>query len=184
MKHVKIGSRRVYGESPFSAFRVFDSAGDVVSCLPVKGFDNFISSSDEMLPLLPEGKFRVIRTKSKKYKFVVDGEDTTNRCLFFVGYSDEPKTEIEVLSDTGGIIFGKTSFMVDDKFPHVEALVILDIGQWLAFGISSPSPKIKTKIVVYFWDGSAVSKREFSPDEWETYKELMDPSIIEKAEVL
>lgn len=85
MKHITLCQDWQFSEDPFPAFRaslIFGRNKRDLEFLPVKD----VALDEE--GLLPEDKFRVIKTREKGTILIVPGTDTTNRCLGMVGVSD------------------------------------------------------------------------------------------------
>jgi len=116
------------------------------------------------LPTLPEGKFRVIKTKEKGTILVVPGEDKTNRCLLFVGCAGGFRGGVSVLKDgtTGTIL--KTCSAGNACESSTEVIVLLEPGQSIAFWTHG---RHTDEVYQYTWNGVEVEKKHFSKPEWD-----------------
>ena len=132
------------------------------------------------LPTLPEGKFRVIKTKEKGTILVVPGSDDTNRCLLFVGCAGGFRGGVGVISDgTTGTILKECS-AGNNCESSTEVIVILEQGQSVAFHTSG---RRTDEVYQYTWNGAEVEKKHFSKSEWDNRNAVAAPPI-EDAEVL
>jgi hypothetical protein len=131
------------------------------------------------LPTLPEGKFRVIKTKEKGTILVVPGNDNTNRCLLFVGCAGGFRGGESVLKDdtTGTIL--KTCSAGNACESSTEVIVLLEPGQSIAFHTYG---RRTNEVYLYTWNGAEVEEKHFSKSEWDSRKAVTD--IPEDAEVL
>jgi hypothetical protein len=129
-------------------------------------------------PILPEGKFRVIKTKEKGTILVVPGSDDTNRCLLFVGCAGGFRGGVSVVHEgtTGSLL--KECSAGNNLESSVEVIALLDIGQSVAFHTSG---RRTNEVYVYTWNGTSVEKKHYSAEEWKTRNAV--PSI-DDAEVL
>lgn len=132
------------------------------------------------LPTLPEGKFRVIKTKEKGTILVVPGNDDTNRCLLFVGCAGGFRGGESVLKDgtTGTIL--KTCSAGNACESSTVVIVLLEPGQSVAFHTYG---RRTNEVYLYTWTGAEVEKKHFSKSEWDNRNAVAAPSI-EDAEVL
>lgn len=128
------------------------------------------------LPTLPEGKFRVIKTREKGTILVVPGSDDTNRCLLFVGCAGGFRGGVGVIKDgtTGSMI--KECSAGNACESSIEVIVLLEVGQSVAFHTFG---RRTNEVYLYTWNGTDVEKKNFSKSEWD------DRNVItEDAEVL
>lgn len=132
------------------------------------------------LPTLPEGKFRVIRTKEKGTILVVPGNDDTNHCLLFVGREGGFRGGVSVVQDgTTGTILKECS-AGNACESSCEVIALLEQGQTVAFHTSG---RHTNEVYVYTWDGQEVLTKHFSGEEWRARNAVAAP-VIEDAEVL
>jgi hypothetical protein len=132
------------------------------------------------LPTLPEGKFRVIKTKEKGTILVVPGEDKTNRCLLFVGCAGGFRGGVGVIKDgTTGTILKECS-AGNACESSTEVIVLLEPGQSIAFHTYG---RRTNEVYLYTWNGAEVEKKHFSKSEWDNRNAISAPPI-EDAEVL
>lgn len=132
------------------------------------------------LPTLPEGKFRVIKTKEKGTILVVPGNDDTNRCLLFVGCAGGFRGGESVLKDgtTGTIL--KICSAGNACESSTEVIVLLEPGQSIAFHTYG---RRTNEVYLYTWNGVEVEKKHFSKSEWDNRNAVSAPPT-EDAEVL
>lgn len=131
-------------------------------------------------PTLPEGQFRVIKTKEKGTILVVPGSDDTNRCLLMVGCTGGFRGGVSLLQEgtTGQII--KSCSAGNACESSIEVIALLDVGQSVGFHTSGRGTN---EVYVHTWDGTQVVKKHFSIKEWRTRNAVAAPPI-EDAEVL
>jgi len=169
MKHIMLSSEWVYGTDPFPAYRI-----DLVygrnkrdrEFLPVKDVTPMTPTADLNfgLPTLPEGKFRVIKTREKGTILVVPGEDKTNRCLLFVGCAGGFRGGVSVLKDgTSGTIL-KTCSAGNACESSIEVIVLLEPGQCITFWSYG---RHTNEVYQYTWNGTEMEKKHFSKSEWD-----------------
>ena len=129
---------------------------------------------------LPEGEFRVIKTKEKGTILVVPGEDKTNRCLLFVGCTGGFRGGVGVVKDgtTGSLL--KECSAGNNCESRAEVIALLESGQSVAFHTSG---RRTDEVYLYTWSGSEVEKQHFSYEEWKARNAVVAPPI-EDAEVL
>ena len=132
------------------------------------------------LPILPEGKFRVIKTKDKGTILVVPGEDKSNRVLIFVGCTGGFRGGVGVIGDgTNGTIL-KECAAGNNCESSAEVIVLLEVGQSIAFHASG---RRTNEVYLYTWNGKEVEKKHFSKSEWDNRAAIAAPAVDE-AEVL
>lgn len=132
------------------------------------------------LPTLPEGRFKVIKTKEKGTILVVPGEDNTNRCLLFVGCSGGFRGGVGVIADgtTGKVI--KQCSAGNACESSVTVIALLEVGQSVAFHSTG---RRNNEVYLHTWDGSKVEMKHFSKSEWDNRNAVAAPAV-EDAEVL
>lgn len=130
-------------------------------------------------PLLPEGKFRVIKTREKGTIMVVPGEDNTNRCLLFVGCEGGFRGGVSIVeSGTTGVILKEAS-AGNRCESTLEVIALLEVGQSVVFHTSG---RRTDEVYTYTWNGTEVVKTHFSAEEWKTRTAVSVPP--DDAEVL
>jgi len=129
-------------------------------------------------PTLPEGKFRVIKTKEKGTLLVVPGDDASNRCLLFVGCAGGFRGGVSVLANgtTGNLL--KECSAGNNCESSTEVIVILDVGQSVAFHSFG---RRTDEVYTYTWDGAEVEQRHYSKSEWDNRNAI---EATEDAQVL
>jgi hypothetical protein len=188
MKHIMMSSAWEFGTDPFPAYRanlVYGRNKRDREFLPVKDvipMTQYTVTADLKagLPTLPDGKFRVIKTKEKGTLLVVPGSDDTNRCLLFVGCAGGFRGGVGVISDgtTGTMI--KECSAGNNCRSSTEVIVLLEVGQSVAFHTSG---RHTNEVYLYTWNGVEVEKKHFSKSEWDNRNAIAAPPM-EDAEVL
>lgn len=120
---------------------------------------------------LPEGKFRVIKTRDKGTILVVPGNDDTNRCLLFVGCAGGFRGGVALVQDgtTGNIL--KNCSAGNNCDSSVEVIALLETGQSVAFHSYG---RRTNEVYLYTWNGTEIEKKTFSIKEWETRNAVAD----------
>ncbi len=125
-------------------------------------------------PILPEGKFRVIKTREKGTILVVLGEDTTNRCLLFVGCEGGFRGGVSLLEDATTANILKVAEAGNRCDSSCEVIAILDVGQSVVFHTSG---RRTDEVYVYTWNGTEVAKTHFSAEEWKQRNAVSAPPV-------
>lgn len=125
--------------------------------------------------VLPNGSFRIVRTKSGLIK-IVAGKDETDRCLLFIGRKDS-----ELLPDgTTGTVIART---VVDAEPHPilrsghfssEVVALLEPGQSVAFVGSGIPSHPGLVFAVFAWDGKEIEEKLYTEAEWNARTEIAE----------
>ena len=115
-------------------------------------------------PTLPEGKFKVIKTKEKGTILVIPGEDKTNRCLLFVGCSGGFRGGESVLQDGTTATILKTCSAGNNCESRTEVIVLMEVGQTVAFYTYG---RRTNEVYLYTWDGTEVKETHYSKSEWD-----------------
>lgn len=130
-------------------------------------------------PILPEGRFRVIKTREKGTLLVVPGEDSTNRCLLFVGCEGGFRGGVGILDEGTTAQILKTCSAANACDSSCEVIALLEVGQTVAFHTSG---RRSNEVYVYIWNGTEATKTHFSKEEWDQRKAAAQTP--EDAEVL
>lgn len=130
-------------------------------------------------PILPENKFRVIKTRDKGTILVVAGADTTNRCLLFVGCSGGFRGGVGLLDEGTTAQILKEASAGNACESSCEVIALLEVGQTVAFHTSG---RRSNEVYVYTWTGTETTKTHFSKEEWDQRKAAAQTP--EDAEVL
>ena len=80
---------------------------------------------------LPDGEFRVVKTRSNGRVKIVSGEENTGRCLLFADFHAGYYSRVSVLYCNG--IFLKECVTEHRIRPYAVAAAILNVGQSLVF---------------------------------------------------
>lgn len=130
-------------------------------------------------PTLPEGKFKVIKTKEKGTILVIPGEDRTNRCLLFVGCSSGFRGGETVLQNGTTANILKTCSDGNAFESRTEVIALMEVGQAVAFHTYG---RRTNEVYVYTWDGTEIKEAHYSKSEWDTRNTVAE--IPEDAEEL
>ncbi len=119
--------------------------------------------------VLPEGKFRLIKTKEKGTNLIVPGEDTTNDVLLFVGCDEGFRGGVSLVKEgtTGEIV--KTCQAGNATGGRIEVIVRLKKGETIGFYTYG---RRTNDVYVYTWDGEKVEKKSYSKSEWDLEQEV------------
>ena len=131
------------------------------------------------LPTLPEGKFRVIKTKEKGTILVVPGNDDSNRCLLFVGGRGGFRGGVSVIDTTGTIL--KECSAGNACESSTEVIVLLEAGQSIVFHSYG---RRTDEVFQYLWDCREVKTLHFSKAEWDSRAAVSVSAAKGEAEVL
>ncbi len=178
MRHIILSKYWEYNEEPFPAYRcelIFGRNKRDREFLPMK---NIAPDPEEQT--LPEGQFRVIKTKEKGTILVVPGSETTNRCLLFVGCSGGFRGGVRILEDgTDENVILKTCVAGNNCESRAEVVALLKEGESVTFQAFG---RRVNQVYQYTWNGEEVEEKSFSASEWSQRHEVS--STPEDAEVL
>lgn len=165
MKHIVMPSSKwKYSEEPFPAFRtrlVFGRNKHDFAFIPSK-----VAPNEE--GLLPEGNFRVIKTKAKGTIMAVPGKETTTRTLLFVGDEGGFRGYVSLLEgDTTATLLAKC-YAGNACEDEIQIAAILDVGEQIAFHSRG---RRTNRVAVYSWDGVEVKRANYHYDEYLAAKE-------------
>jgi hypothetical protein len=130
--------------------------------------------------VLPDHKFRVIRTK-KGTMLVVPGEDRSDRALAFVGCESGYRGGVGVEEATCNVLLtARVGFRL---WAGVEVVAIFEPGQRITFHRTG---RREDEYVRYTWDGSALKKDVYTPELWEASRlaEAAESGVGDVGEVL
>ncbi|MFH0845978.1 MAG: hypothetical protein V1851_01085 [Patescibacteria group bacterium] len=132
------------------------------------------------LPTLPDGQFRVIKTKEKGTILVVPGNDDTNRCLLFVGCAGGFRGGVSLVKDgtTGNVL--KSCSAGNNCESSIEVIALMEVGQSVAFHTSG---RRTNEVYMYTWDGEKMKEKHFSKSEWDS-RNTVSSVALDDAEVL
>lgn len=144
------------------------------------GIYGYAKLESNQFKLLPEGQFRIIKTKEKGTILVVPGSDNTNRCLLFVGCAGGFRGGVGLIKEgTTGTVLKECSASNACE-SSIEVIALLEVGQSITFHTSG---RRTDEVYQYTWDGTQVVKKHYSAEEWRTRNAVAAPPI-EDAEVL
>ncbi|MDP2638929.1 MAG: hypothetical protein Q8P06_02055 [Candidatus Azambacteria bacterium] len=131
------------------------------------------------VPVLPEGKFRVIKTREKGTIMVVPGDDDTKRCLLFVGCKGGFRGGVSVIKDTTTGAILKECSAGNACESSREVIVLLEPGQHIAF---HETGRRHNDVREYAWDGEGLKMSYLPKPEWDMRSTVAAP--VGDAEVL
>jgi hypothetical protein len=117
-----------------------------------------------LFPTLPDGQFRVIKTREKGTILVVPGDEPSNRALVFIGADSGFRGDVCVVPA------GTTAHILMDSYSgsrlgsHIDVVAIFDIGQSISFHSWG---RRNNDVLVYTWDGHEISKKVYTKEEWD-----------------
>jgi hypothetical protein len=165
MKHIIVPrSQWEFSVEPFPAYRVHLSFGR-------HKFDKQFLPVSELspreiveggVPILPENRFEIIKTKEKETTMVVLGPDTTNRVLLMVGCSGGFRGGVKLDPHTNGVVL-KKAYAGNNCESKMELAAILAVGEVVVFNQCGRSID---NFIQYAWNGSEVQKSIYTKDEW------------------
>jgi len=127
--------------------------------------------------IFPEDKFLLSSNDDRSKISIINGEDLTKRCLLTMGIDASIRGTIEILDEgtTALVLCGKS--ISTKRNSTCEALVLLEVGQTLAF--HEITRYREDKIILYYWDGEKIKIEYF--DSW---KEWENKDLSEKIRIL
>ena len=160
MKHVKMGNGWRFDTSPFPAFRSEMSYGRNKNDCEFIGVDEIVPDQSGVLP---ENAFKVVKTKEGVI-LIVAGEDTTSRCLLFVGAIGGFRGNVEIFAEatTGKVI--STCSAGNACNSGIEVAVILDVNQSVGFHSTG---RRTNRVIVHTWNGSAIETKTWEKQDWD-----------------
>lgn len=113
--------------------------------------------------VLPKGKFSIVQHKDSKSIKIVEGNDTTNRCLLMCGRSDilteSGQGALNEKYTTGKVI----NVFADELHPKLDVCAILEVGQRVVMEYDS-------EVLAYSWNGESIIEEHFYT---ETLEEIL-----------
>jgi len=131
-------------------------------------------------PTLPDNQFRVIRTRDGTI-MIVDGEDTTNRCLLFVHCRGGFRGGVDLLKDEGGTTATLLAVCAASNACESTMAVaaLLDVGQQVVFRSYG---RRTDEVRAYKWDGISLTETVYPYKEWQHL--MSASSAAEEADIL
>lgn len=163
MRHFTDGSFN-YSNEPFPAFRsnlVFGRNKRASEFLPTK-----VGVDEE--GLLPEGKFRVIKTKAKGTLLVVPGEEYSNRIVAMVGENSGFRGYVSLHDDTTANVLKECS-AGNATEARIEVIALMSPGEAIVFHSTG---RRTNSITVFAFNGIDVQMTIYELAEYEAQKEL------------
>ena len=138
---------------------------------------------------LPENAFQIAKVNhgyGDNEIVIRRGQDTTNRCLLFVGCKVEPGEEA-LIFDLGGATTGaliKQCKWDGQLLRVMEAIVLLNLGEKISFMVGPFTFKSKVQnprliqIHTYVWNGAEIKEEVMSKDEWDLRQQMHNSSEV------
>jgi len=126
-------------------------------------------------PLLPEGKFRVIKTREKGTLLVVDGEDTTDRVLLMVGCCGGFRGGVSLIETDAPakiLVQCSASSACDSS---CEIIALMEDGQSVAFHSYG---RRTNAVELYTLQGGEVIHQSYSKAEWDQRGASSEPADV------
>jgi hypothetical protein len=163
MKHVVLSKDGwQFSASPFPAFRVSLSYGRNQNS---RGFIavNGVTPNDR--GELPENAFQVRKTAEGQV-VISAGEDTTQRCLLFVGQIGGFRGGVSILEEetTGKVLASCSASNACES--GIEAVVLMSVGETLTFWEYDDGRGRFVGAIQYEWNGAEVVKHVYTSKEW------------------
>jgi hypothetical protein len=164
MIHIRVDDSFEFSIDPFPAFRsnlIFGRNKRNFAFLPIKD----VPIDEE--GLMPEGKFRLIKTKAKGTIMIVPGNDTTRRALVCAGINDGFRGSSGTLEETDCQIV-KKCYAGNACEGRQEVIALMEPGQQLVFYSRG---RRTNRAVCYRWDGAVLHTTEYARSEWDTLQQ-------------
>jgi hypothetical protein len=165
MKHIRVDRDSFeFSNDPFPAFRsslIFGRNKRDFQFLPVK--DVPIDEDG----LMPENKFRLIKTKAKGTLMIVPGIDTTNRALVFCGINDGFRGSSGILDETDAQII-KHCHAAAACEGRNEVIALLKPGQQ---AVLYSRGRRTNYVICHNWDGNNLHTTEYKRSEWDALQQ-------------
>jgi len=166
MKHIISDSEWAWSETPFPAYRcelIFGRNKRDSAFLPVK--DIFPEPDvDGYNHLLPEGRFRVIKTRKKGTILIVPGNDNSDRCLAMVGISGGFRGGCWLKKEDTTANILKTCSAASACDSHISVAAIMGIGQKVVFRSTG---RRNNTVIVFEYDGESIISSCFTKEEYD-----------------
>lgn len=147
-----------WSTDPFPAFRGYMSYGQ-------NQHDEGFIAVNGVIPdkngILPENNFRVLKIEDKI--LIASGQDTTNRCLLFIGSAGGFRGEVSIFDEGNGKILSSISASNACQ-SGIEAIVLLDVGQSVAFHATG---RRTNQIETHVWNGKKIQSKTWNKQEWD-----------------
>lgn len=173
MKHViDAQSKWAFGAEPFEAFRCQLVFGrnkrdfKMIPCKAATGGDG----------LLPEGGFKVIKTKAKGTIMIVPGTDSSDRVLWMGGVNDGFRGSSKILMTHTTATILHVVQACSAVAGRTEVAAILSPGEQIAFhSIGRRTDEVR---VVACGDGGVLVSRIYQRPEWEAINQSDEAEVI------
>jgi hypothetical protein len=126
---------------------------------------------------MPEGKFRLIKTKAKGTLMIVPGSDTTNRAIVFCGISAGFRGSCGLLKITEEFP-DNTSAQVMKRCSagnatdaRNEFVFLVEAGQKI---VLYSKGRRTNSVVCHSWDGDVLTTTEYQRSEWEALQQAQE----------
>lgn len=115
-------------------------------------------------PILPEGQFRVIKTREKGTILVVPGVDATPRALVFTGCAGGFRGGCGLMKSATTATILHVAMAGNACNSRIEVAAIMDVGQSIVFDICG---RRVCDVYVCTYTGARIRENIFSREEWE-----------------
>lgn len=131
----------------------------------------------EVPPQLPQGRFRVIKTKEKGTLLVVPGQDKSERALVFVGCKGGFRGWVDVVKEATTAQILKLCRAGSACDSQVEVAALMEKGQEIAFHSYG---RRTNDVYQYLWDGQDLQNKRYSKGEWDARMSLHEEHDYEE----
>lgn len=122
---------------------------------------------------MPDGQFKLIKTKAKETLMIVPGKDTSPRALVFCGINDGFRGSSGILDETDAQIIKHCSAGAACEGRN-EVIALLDSGQQV---VLYSRGRRTNYVVCHRWDGDKLTTTEYARSEWEALQQ--DQEVFE-----
>jgi hypothetical protein len=126
------------------------------------------------LPVLPQGRFRIIKTKAKGTIMVVPGLETSDRCLLFVGCKGGMRGGVSLVEMSTSSQVLKKCQARSACYSQVELVALMSKGETVVFHSYG---RYNNHFVEYTWDGQDIKKVLYPKAEWELRRSMEAPDV-------
>jgi hypothetical protein len=161
MKHVIIDNSWAFSDNPFPAYRcelIFGRNKKDFQFLPVK---DIIPNEDG---ILPENKFKIIKTKEKQTILIINQEDLTDRCLAFIGTKGGFRGYCQLLNETNANIL-KVCNAGNNCESYISVIAVFELGQKVIF---QSKGRYGNDVIIYEYINNEIIKTIMDYDEFKS----------------
>uniref|UniRef100_A0A6M3L2J3 Uncharacterized protein n=1 Tax=viral metagenome TaxID=1070528 RepID=A0A6M3L2J3_9ZZZZ len=177
MKHI-MTSKWEFTEDPFPAYRkslIFGRNKRDFAFLPVK--DVLPLEDEDKNFILPENKFKVIKTKEKGTIIIVPGEDNSNRCLAMIGTSGGFRGDCGLKKEDSTAQILKICLAGSACDSSISIIALFDVGQKILFYSYG---RRNNDVIIHEWTGKELVCTSMTKAEYESCKICSDKTEVEE----